>query len=125
MKQKLVILTGSLMVAALSVAVFANKSQDVEKSLLMRNVEAIAQDEDGGGDWGKDKGPCPPWENTHEYSDRCENGEYKPYLRVISYGCSSSGHPNYSVCWAGQVYLFLNCSGIVSDVYEDGYTIAC
>ena len=126
MKKKFVILTGSLMIAALSVAVFVNKSQDAEKSLLMRNVEVIAQNEDGGGDSGENKGPCPAWENTYEYSDLCENGEYKPYVRITHYGCSPSTLPYYSaMCWSGTLTLFLNCSGIVSDILEEGYSITC
>lgn len=49
MKKKLIVLASGLMLVALSVAFFANKSQDSQTSLLMRNVEALANDESGGG----------------------------------------------------------------------------
>ena len=49
MKKMFIFGTGLLLVAALSVTLFAGKTQDTEKSLLMRNVEAIAQGESPDG----------------------------------------------------------------------------
>ncbi len=46
MKKKIVALVGGLTMVALSVAFFADKS-DAQASLLMQNVEAIAQNEGG------------------------------------------------------------------------------
>ncbi len=46
--KKVLILSAGLLLAALSVTLFAAKTQDAEKSLLMHNVEAIARGESSG-----------------------------------------------------------------------------
>ncbi len=45
MKKKLFMLSGALLVMALSVAIFARKPMTAEEALILRNVEAIAENE--------------------------------------------------------------------------------
>ncbi len=59
MKKKFFILTGALLTAALSAAIFARKPMTAEEALILRNVEAIAQDED---DYIRNEYGCIIWD---------------------------------------------------------------
>ena len=70
MKKMIIFGTGLLLVAGLSVVLFARKPLTPEQILLKRNVEALAQMENTGG------GTVRAWSSETYYHDTTEGGFY-------------------------------------------------
>ena len=66
-------LSGALLVMALSVAIFARKPMTAEEALILRNVEAIAQDETGNGYI-----PCVVGDSVCEFTVQLADGTTAP-----------------------------------------------
>ncbi len=101
--KKMFILATGLLLTVLSVTLFAGKTQDVEKSLLMRNVEAIARGEDGDGGggslWTREDKDC-----TYNFTGR------------------AGAEVNVSIAGLGAITLRLDAEGSATYTYGDGQT---
>ena len=80
MRREFIVLAGGLMVVVLSVLLFTSKSQDVDKSLILRNVEALAN-----GENDNDK----PKQTAVKSNDECVIGTDMPYASLVGrwYNC--------------------------------------
>ena len=119
--KKIMFLAGALIVAALSAAVFfTDKPLTEQEKLILRNVEAIAQNENGDGSWmGCEQKKMDVW----EIEGPCENGSYKVIERRTTYFCYYG--KGYTECWGGVIYEYFNCGGILINIDPQGTTLVC
>ena len=116
--KKLVFLAGALIVTALSAAVFfTDKPLTEQEKLILRNVEAIAQDETVGGN-----GQCGQTKSVREFYGEC--GDSQPIERITSYSCMP-GQQITGVCYIGSVVEYLSCTGIVYNIESGGFQTIC
>ena len=118
--KKIIFLAGALIVAALSAAVFfTDKPLTEQEKLILRNVEAIAQNENKGPE------PCTQESNTSEIWGYCNDGTYGVKEKRIQISCYSAGSTFSKTCWQGTQTQYYHCDDIMYNNTLDGQSNPC